>query len=80
MAPTLVTACTALPPKGAVPPGGGPALELAPTLVTACTALPPKGAELARGGPSLRSMTWSSLAESRHPGIFRSGIRFGEPG
>jgi aspartyl protease family protein len=34
MAPTLVTACTALPPEGAVPPWGGPSAELAPTLVT----------------------------------------------
>ena len=32
MAPTLVTACTALPPEGANFPGGGPSGKLAPTL------------------------------------------------
>ena len=29
MAPTLVTACTTLPPEGAAPPKGGPSAELA---------------------------------------------------
>jgi hypothetical protein len=57
MAPTLVTACTALPPEGAVLAWGGPALaDMAPTLVTACTALPPEGAVLAWGGPALADM------------------------
>ena len=32
-APTLVTACTALPPKGAAEPGGGPASRLRRTLL-----------------------------------------------
>ena len=42
MAPTLVTACTSLPPEGAELAWGGPALRsAAPTLVTACTSLPP---------------------------------------
>ena len=38
LAPTLVTACTALPPEGAGLAWGGPALAgVAPTLVTALT-------------------------------------------
>ena len=53
MTPTLVTACTALPPEGALGPSGGPAaLMMAPTLVTACTALPPEGALGPWGGPA----------------------------
>ena len=32
VAPTLVTACATLPPKGAVSPWGGPAAKLSPTL------------------------------------------------
>ena len=52
MAPTLVTACTALPPEGAFTPWGGPAALMAPTLVTACTALPPRGALAPWGGPA----------------------------
>ena len=52
MAPTLVTACTALPPEGALAPRGGPSALVAPTLVTASTALPPEGALAPRGGPS----------------------------
>ena len=52
MTPTLVTSCTALPPEGAVPPGGGPAAEPTPTLVTSCTALPPEGAVPSGGGPA----------------------------
>ena len=61
MAPTLVTSCTALPPKGAVPPKGGLSAELAPTLFTSCAfgvALPlsqKKGAVLAWGGTALRT-------------------------
>jgi hypothetical protein len=52
-APTLVTACTALPPEGAFSPWGGPAaLRWSPTLVTACTALPPEGAFAPWGGPA----------------------------
>ena len=62
MAPTLVTLCTALPPKGAVLAWGGPALRtLAPTLLATpllenilCNTLPPEGAVLAWGGPALR--------------------------
>ena len=50
MAPTLVTACTALPPEGAVSPWGGPAAKLAFTLVTAWTALLPGGDSLVWGG------------------------------
>ena len=64
-APTLFTACNALPPEGAVPPWGGPAVELAPTLATACAALPPEGAELARGGPSQRSASPSPVVPSK---------------
>jgi len=45
MAPTLVAARTALPPKGADLPWGGPAANpVAPTLAAARTALPPDGA------------------------------------
>lgn len=40
MTPTFVTACTALPPEGAVPPWGGPAVDLAPTLCTDVSSLP----------------------------------------
>ena len=62
MAPTLFTACNALPPEGAAAPAvwqsqaRGPGLEGgdAPTLFTACNALPPEGAGLAWGGPALR--------------------------
>jgi hypothetical protein len=53
MVPTLVTACTALPPEGAFAPWGGPAARhKSPTLVTACTALPPEGAFAPWGGPA----------------------------
>ena len=52
IAPTLATACAALPPRGARfalgRPGGG---NLAPTLATACAALPPEGARFALGRP-----------------------------
>ncbi len=66
MAPTLVTACTALPPEGAELAWGGPALRsVAPTLVTACTALPPEGAELAWGGPALRPVAPTLVALGR---------------
>ena len=45
MAPTLVTACTALPPEGALLAWDGPALaDKALTLVTACTVRSPEGA------------------------------------
>ena len=45
MAPTLATACAALPPGGAGLAWGGPALRpLAPTIATTRTALPPRGA------------------------------------
>ncbi|MES2190613.1 MAG: FAD-dependent oxidoreductase [Pseudomonadota bacterium] len=46
-APTLATACAALPPEGAVacdPAEPASRLEMAPTLATACAALPPEGA------------------------------------
>ena len=48
MAPTLATACAALPPEGAELRLGRPdASFMAPTLATACAALPPEGAGLA---------------------------------
>ena len=57
IAPTLATACAALPPGGAGLAWGGPALRpVAPTLATACAALPPEGAGLALGGPALRPL------------------------
>ena len=40
MAPTLFTACNALPPEEAASPWDGPAAKLAPTLVAVCNALP----------------------------------------
>jgi len=53
LAPTLATSCAALPPEGAVPAWGGPALmALAPTLATSRAALPPEGAVPAWGGPA----------------------------
>ena len=52
LTPTLATACAALPPEGAVPPWGGPAVEPDPTLATACAALPPEGAVRPWGGPA----------------------------
>ena len=64
MAPTLATACAALPPEGANPtlgrPGGGvvlpPTLDgVAPTLGTACPSLPPEGANPPWGGPAVDS-------------------------
>ena len=52
MTPTLVTLCTALPPKGARFVLGRPGGEtMAPTLVTPCTALPTKGARFVLGLP-----------------------------
>ena len=54
MAPTLVTACTTLPPGGTSLAWGGPAARLTPTLVTTRTALPPGGTSLAWGGPAPR--------------------------
>jgi FdhD protein len=51
VAPTLATSCAALPPEGAVPPWGGPAVELAPTLATSCAALPAEGALPCLGRP-----------------------------
>jgi hypothetical protein len=51
-APTLATACAALPPEGANFPWGGPAGNFAPTLATACAALPPEGANFPWGGPA----------------------------
>ena len=44
IAPTLATACAALPPEGAGLAWGGPALRpVAPTLATSCAALPREG-------------------------------------
>ncbi|WP_332778178.1 PhzF family phenazine biosynthesis protein [Polaromonas sp.] len=40
MAPTLATACAALPPEGAIPPRGGPSVEFPPTLETTASAAP----------------------------------------
>ncbi len=52
IAPTLATACAALPPEGAGLAWGGPALAaVAPAPVTACAALPPEGAFAPGGGP-----------------------------
>jgi len=52
MAPTLATACAALPPEGARFALGRPGGEtMAPTLATACAALPPEGARFASGRP-----------------------------
>jgi len=52
MAPTLATACAALPPEGAHASLGRPgAGEMAPTLVAACAALPPEGAHASLGRP-----------------------------
>ena len=42
-APTLGTGVSSLPPEGAAPPWGGPAVELAPTLGTGVSSLPPEG-------------------------------------
>jgi ring-1,2-phenylacetyl-CoA epoxidase subunit PaaC len=50
MAPTLATACAALPPEGALPASGGRAPLLTPTLATAGAALPPEGALAPKGG------------------------------
>ena len=50
LTPTLVTACTSLPPEGAGLLLGRPgASSLTPTLVTACTSSPPEGAGLRLG-------------------------------
>jgi [protein-PII] uridylyltransferase len=54
IAPTLATACTALPPEGAVSPKGGLSAKLAPTFVASRTALPPEGAVSPKGGLSAK--------------------------
>ena len=70
MAPTLVTACTALPPEGARLAWGGPTRRrMAPTLVTACTALPPEGGRLAWGGPARRRMAPTLVTALPGPSI-----------
>ena len=51
-APTLATACAALPPEGANSPWGGPAASLAPTPATACSASRPEGALSTGGDPT----------------------------
>ncbi len=59
LAPTLAAARAALPPEGANPPWGGPAVDcvaptlegVAPTLGTACPSLPPEGANPPLGRP-----------------------------
>jgi hypothetical protein len=67
MAPTLFTACNALPPEGAGLAWGGPTLRpLAPTLFTACNALPPEGAGLAWGGPALRPLAAALAGAAQH--------------
>jgi uncharacterized protein len=59
-APTLATACAALPPEGAGLARGGPARRPdAPTLLTSCSSLPPGGA----AAPAV----WQS--QSRGPGL-----------
>ena len=52
VAPTLVSACTALPPEGANFSRGGPSKNMAPTLPHCVSSLPPEGAHFSRGGPS----------------------------
>ena len=52
-APTLGTGASSLPPEGAAPPWGGPAVELAPTLGTGVSSLPPEGAVPPWGGPAV---------------------------
>ena len=60
MAPTLFTACKALPPEGADLAWGGPAELLPPRSFASRNSLPPEGAGLAWGGPALRpfSAVW----------------------
>ena len=63
MAPTLFTACNALPPGGAELRLGRPGASfVAPTFATTCASLPPGGAELAWGGLVRRSMARALLA------------------
>ena len=53
LAPTLATACAALPPEGAVPALGRPGgWHVAHTLATSGAALPPEGANFSWGGPA----------------------------
>jgi uncharacterized protein len=55
VAPTLPAARGSLPPEGADPAWGGPALgSVAPTLPAARGSLPPEGADPAWDGPALR--------------------------
>ncbi|MES2950970.1 MAG: phosphotransferase [Pseudomonadota bacterium] len=54
MAPTLTTACAALPPEGTVSPGGGPAAKLAPTLDTNVSSLLPEDAVSSWGAPAAK--------------------------
>ena len=58
LAPTLFTACNALPPEGAVFSLGRPGGKIAPTLFTACDALPP---EPLRSTPASRSLLYDFL-------------------
>jgi cyclic beta-1,2-glucan synthetase len=61
MAPTLATACAALPPEGAGLRLGRPGASFgAPTLVALRAALPSEGAVLAWGGPARRTLVRSS--------------------
>jgi general secretion pathway protein H len=57
IAPTLATACAALPPEGAGLAWGGPALR----------PLPPEGAGLAWGGPALRPLPPALATECATP-------------
>ena len=56
LAPTLFTACNALPPEGAHFALGRPGGEtFASTLPTSCGSLPPEGANFPWGGPAENS-------------------------
>ena len=69
IAPTLVTACTALPPGGAELARGGPSLRSAsPTLVTAGTTLPPAP------GDALSAETVLSMELEHYPGMTEKSI------
>ena len=69
VAPTLATACAALPPEGALAPKGGLSALDTPTLATACAALPPEGALAPKGG--LSALDTPTLATaSTNPYVF----------
>jgi len=68
VAPTLATACAALPPEGVRfalgRPGGEAAapVYVAPALATACAALPPEGVSFALGRPGGETVALSLAA------------------